>query len=261
MKRYESIKNAQGVKERVPKDLGKLFNLNYLRYTNKTYYSEYLELPELYCDTDVFPDFIVGYAHPADYHVTDRTAVAFYQYDNTFDGMHGLYNAIYHNDERLLKKFKKRFEGVQFFISPDFSQFGDVDILENLYRLKKARVISLWLAMELNAIVFPNITYPLIDFLPFYLNGLENCHVVAFSTMCYVDNEVERENIKAAVKFTVDTLSLHTIIVFDICGDNAIVNELFAYALEQGINVIVPPNSQKTWNTSKKHHTKEGDVK
>ena len=167
MKRYDYHINEYGEKIRVPKDLKKLLNLQYLRLTNKTYSVGKHDLPELRCDTEVLPDFIALYNHPADYNKTPNTAVAFYLYDDTFDGIDGLYNAIYYKDEKLLKKFKERFKGVKFFIAPDYSQLGDLDDIENHYRIKKARVVALWLTFELGAIVIPNITYPTIDSLWF----------------------------------------------------------------------------------------------
>lgn len=252
MKQYEYHINEYGEKIRVPKDLKKLLNLQYLRLTNKTQSVGKHDLPELRCDTEVLPDFIALYNHPSDYNKTPNTAVAFYLYDNTFDGINGLYNAIYYEDEKLLKNFKERFEGVKFFIAPDYSQLGDLDDIENHYRIKKSRVVSLWLTMELGAIVIPNITYPTIDSLWFYLNGLESCSVVAFSTMGYVNDEIERAFLIEAVKQTVDRLSINTIVVFDICGDNDAVNTIFAYAIKKGIKIVVPDNTMKLRNSARK---------
>ena len=69
---------------------------------------------------------------------------------------------------------------------------GDVDVIENLYRAKKARVVSIWLTVELGAIVIPNITFPRVEDILLYLRGYENCTVVAFSTMYYIDDRKER---------------------------------------------------------------------
>lgn len=252
MKKYDYHINEYGERVKVPKNLKKLLNLQYLRLTNKTCSIGRHDLPELRCNTEVIPDYIALYDHTADYHKTKNTAVAFYKYDNNFDGINGLYNAIYHNNEKLLKMFKERFKDVKFFISPDYSQLGDLDDIENNYRIKKARVVSLWLTLELGAIVIPNITYPTIDSLWFYLNGLESCTVVAFSTMGYVDDEVERAFLTEAVKITVDSLSLKTIVVFDTCGDNEAVDDIFAYARKKGIKIIVPDNEMKLRNTARK---------
>lgn len=252
MKKFEYHINEYGERIKVPKNLKKLLNLQYLRITNKTYSAGRHDLPELKCNTTEFPDFIALYNHPADYKKTPKTAVSFYLYDEEFDGRNGLYNAIYYNDQKLLRKYKERFKEVKYFISPDYSQFGDVDDIENHYRIKKSRVVSIWLTLELGAIVIPNITYPTIDSLWFSLDGMESRTVVAFSTMGYVDNKIEREFLIEAVKLTVDKLPLKTIIVFDICGDNNAIEDIFAYARQQGVDIIVPDNIMKIRNTTRK---------
>jgi len=57
--------------------------------------------------------------------------------------MDGLYNAIYYNDKKRLDYYRKRFEGIKFFISPDYSVCGDIDKAENIYRIVKSRRIAL----------------------------------------------------------------------------------------------------------------------
>ena len=252
MKKFETRTNERGEREKVPKDLAKKFNLNYLKLTNKTYSVGEYDLPEVVCNTEVFPDYIAGYSNPGNYHKTPYTAVGYFQYDDTFDGIHGLYNAIYYKNEKLLKEFKNRYAGVRFFIAPDYSEFGDIDTIENLYRVKKARIVSLWLALEMDAVVIPNITFSRIEDIDYYLKGLERCTVVAFSTMCYVENKIEKENLVKAVKKTVDYLDLKAIVVFDVCGDNTVVDEIFEYARNKGIEIIVPQNVLKSRNIARK---------
>ena len=73
------------------------------------------------------------YSEKSYYHKTKLTAVGFFQYDEEFDGQHGLYNAIYYNNVNDLTKFV---------FSPDYSLIEDTDEVENIYRLKKMRVVS-----------------------------------------------------------------------------------------------------------------------
>ena len=129
---------------------------------------------------------------------------------------------------------------------------GDVDVIENLYRAKKARVVSIWLTVELGAIVIPNITFPRVEDILLYLRGYENCTVVAFSTMCYIDDRKEREYLKEAVKKTVDYLNLKAIVVYDVCKSNDAVYEVFEYAINKGIKIIIPPNNLKVRNAVNK---------
>ncbi len=180
-----------------------------------------------------------------------KNAVAYFQFDNVFDGQHCLYNAIYYNNRKDLRNFKKRFKGVRFAIAPDCSECGDVDLLENLYRLKRSRVISLWLTIELGICVIPLITFPSLDFLPFVLEGLKECSVVAFSTKCYINNAEERKILMEAVRITVDTLTLRTIVVYDVCEANEKALALFDYAIQKGIQVVIPDNMLKNRNKQK----------
>ena len=233
--------------------------LHYLDYTNKTHKTGKLELPSVQCNTQVLPDYIALYSQVGDYCHTSRTAVAYFQFDNVFDGQHGLYNAIYYNNRRDLRAFKKRFKGVKFVIAPDCSECGDVDLLENLYRLKRSRVISLWLTIELGICVIPLITFPNLNFLPFVLEGLVECSVVAFSTKGYIDNAEEREILIKAIKLTVDTLHLKTIVVYDVCGTDEKALAIFEYAIQKGIEVVIPDNILKGRNKLGKKKQKGGD--
>ena len=140
---------------------------------------------------------------------------------------------------------------MRFAIAPDCSECGDVDLLENLYRLKRSRVISLWLTIELGICVIPLITFPSLDFLPFVLEGLKECSVVAFSTKGYINNAEERAILASAVKTTVDTLNIKKIVVYDVCEANEKALALFDYAIQKGIQVVIPDNMLKNRNKQK----------
>lgn len=238
---------------KVPKNLYRLLNLNYLKYTNLTRAAGIHDLPAINCSTSVLPDYIALYNHPADYRRTPLTAVAFFNYDDTFDGQHGLYNAIYYDNAKDLAKFRRRFEGVRLFIMPDMTQAGDVDDLENHYRLKKMRIVALWLTMELGAVVIPFITFPTLRSIDFALDGYEECGVVAFSTKGYVANPLESQVLREAVRRTVDKLPrLSDIVVYDVCAQDGKAMDLFLYATEHGIRVHVPDNMLKARNRERK---------
>lgn len=256
MKRQRKVVRNDGrvVCEKV--GLARKLNLNYLELTNQTRYVGPFDLPSLACNIEVPPDYIALYNQPGLYHLTPRTAVGFWLYDDEFDGVNGLYNAIYHRDERRLDFFRKRFEGVRIFFTPDYSQFGDVDFVENLYRLKKQRVVGLWFSMELGAVVIPSITVPSSDYAPIALQGLDDCHVVAFSTKGYATHRDELEDLKRLVHATVDTLDLDAIVVYDTCGDDETVNDVFIYPREQGVRIVVPNNTLREQNAKRKQVTR-----
>lgn len=249
MKRITKKKLIEnGLVERESKDLYSLLNLNYLKLTNKTHTIGEYSFPILYCSTDIIPDYLALYTQPSDYHHTTNTCVCFYAYDNTFDGIFGLFNAIYYDNKELLSCYKERFKNVKFFISPDYSQFGDLQEIENIHRLWKARIVTLWFIVELHAIAIPNTTYVSRESFPLYFSGLEECQVIAFSTKGHMRTPAERELLIDAVKYAVDHLPLKTIIVYSVCGDDNNTFKLFEYAISKGIRVVIPNNSLRERN-------------
>ena len=234
------------------KKLMQLLNLNYLTLTNKTVSCGDMDLPALYCKTEVYPDYLALYSEPKLYHKTDRTGVCFYQFDSVFDGRRGLYESIYHDDTARLAYFKKRFDGIKFVIAPDYSEFGDIHVIENEYRLFKARVVAIWFMVEIGAVVIPNISFPTERSAAFALDGYEECSVVAMSTKSHLQNSVEYERFLWKIRYTVDHLNLKAIVVYDVCGSDDKVMECFAYAVSKGIEIIIPDNTLKARNAAHK---------
>lgn len=228
--------------------LRKLLNFNFLNYTNKTISCGEKDLPALFCNTEVYPDFLALYSEPKLYRKTDRTAVCFYQFDSVFDGKNGLFEAIYHDNKARLEYYKKRFAGVKFIIEPDYSEFGDIHVIENEYRLFKARVVAIWFIIEIGAVVIPNISFPTERSAAFALEGYENCSVVAISTKSHLVDKNEYERLLWKIRYTVDNLHLKAIIVYDACGTNEKALECFSYAIDKGVEIIIPNNTLKERN-------------
>jgi len=245
-----TIKTAlnDGSVSRYRADLTCLLNLNYLKLTNKTQMTGDYDFPVIYCNTSVIPDYLALYGQPCEYHKTPLTGVCFYAFDSTFDGLCGLFNAIYYNVDFLLEYYRQRFADVKFIVSPDYSQFGDLQKIENLIRLWKARIVTLWFMIELRAVAIPSATYISEETFPLFFSGLEECSVIAFSTKGHVRRASERRLLKAAVKYAVDNLKLKTIIVYSVCGKDETSLKLFKYAIERGINVVIPNNSLRERN-------------
>lgn len=187
------------------------------------------------------------YHHKEEYHKTTLTGVCFFTYDNKFDNQKGLYNSIYYNDKKRLKYFKEHFEGVKFFIEPDYSLTGDMDFAERVSRRKKMRLVSVWLATELKAVVIPLITYGDERSFEYMLDGIEESKVVAFSTKGSVKNSIQKELLLKAIKYTVDKLPLKYIVVYSVCNDE-IIHKLFSYAIAKGIQIIIPRNRIKEFH-------------
>ena len=231
----------------VKKDnLKSLINLNFVDLTNRTYYCGKYDLPYIRCPNLVDPDYLALYSETFNYHKTERTFICFYQYDIKFDSIRGLFEAIYHNDVKLLEKYKVRFKGVRYAIAPDYSEVGDIPRIENLYRLFKSRIVSLWLCLECNVIVIPNVTYASENYFDVMLDGMEDTEIVAFSVKGSMKEQSERKLLLKAIKYTVDNLKrLKKIIVYSVSTNDKKVIELFEYASNKGIDIIIPNNILK----------------
>lgn len=256
MKKIKHLKKKDGTVEKQSMNLKKLLCLNYLNLTNLTEYSGKYDFPKLYCNTDVFPDYIALENEPGKYRLTDLTCVAFFEYDNEFDGQHGLYNAIYYNNKADLAEFKEKYQGIKFVITPDYSLIGDNDEVENLYRLKKSRVDGLWFLHEIGAMVIPLFTFPRIDSMETYIAGLENCSVIAMSTKGHMQKTEDYKDLCKAVDFVVKKIPLKAIVVYDVCGSNDKTLKAFESAIQKGIKIIIPPNTLKIRNEQKRRKAK-----
>ncbi len=228
--------------------LRKRLNLNYLSLTNKTHKVGLFDFPEILCPYVLEPDYLALFSEKRNYHKTKSTAICFYQFDDKFDGINGIFNAIYYNNKKLLKEYKKRFKNCKIFIFPDYSQCGDVELIERLYRQFKSRIVALWLTIELQAITIPNITYGCENDFQHMLLGIENCEVVAFSLKGSIRKKEEKDLIIKSVKYVVDRLPLKLIVVYSVCKNDDKVLDLFKYAIDNNIKVIIPDNILKQRN-------------
>lgn len=231
------------------KNSKKLLNLSFLDLTNRTYYCGKYDLPYIKCSNLVDPNYLALYSERVNYQKTNRTFICFYQYDIIFDNKKGIFEAIYYNDAKLLSKYKERFKNVSYAIAPDYSEIGDIPRIENVYRLFKSRIVSLWLWLECNIIVIPNITYASENYFDVMLDGMEETEVVAFSVKGSLNECAERVLLQKAIKHTVDNLKqLKKIIIYSVSVDDRKVLKLFEYASDKGIDIVIPNNILKERN-------------
>lgn len=198
---------------------------------------------------ELMPDYLALYSERRNYFKTRKTAICFYQYDNVFDGHNGLWNSIYYGLDKNLEKFKTRFEGIKLAIEPDFSQVRDLELIENKYRVFKARVVDLFFIHEVGAWIIPNITYADEYSFEYMLKGIETCEVVAFSLKGITRKANELELMKKAAKITVDTLPLKGIVVYSVSRNDDQVLDIFDYAIKKGVKIFIPDNLLKERNS------------
>ncbi len=175
------------------KDLKKLLNLGILDYTNLTpKYGSY-DMPYVRCKTLPKIDYLATYSQPGTYHKTINTAVSFFEYDVYFDGLYGIWNAIYYGVKDLQEYYLERFQGVRYFISPDYSKAGDSCEIENLHRQFRSRIVAIWLAINLHAIAVPLISCANKIGMGYMLDGMQDCNVVAFNAKGPMGDPIQLE--------------------------------------------------------------------
>lgn len=93
------VKLENGAVTRKCVNMLSLLNLNVMNLLNKTKLVGYLGIPQIKCDTMVYPDYFAIYREKSLYTKSKMAGVCFYSYDVEFDGINGLFNAIYYNNK------------------------------------------------------------------------------------------------------------------------------------------------------------------
>ncbi|MDO4460281.1 MAG: DUF4417 domain-containing protein [Clostridia bacterium] len=234
---------------RKKKNLRKLLNLGILDYTNLTPKYGDLDMPYIRCKKVPDIDYMATYSQPSTYFHSKGTCVTFFEYDVFFDGLYGLWNGIYYGVKEIQDFYLERFQGVKYFVAPDYSKCGDVSEAENYHRQFRSRIVSIWLALNLNAIVIPLVSCANDAGMKYMLDGMDDCTVVAFNAKGPMGDPVQLEIFIQSIKYTVDRLkNLKVIIVYASSPDKEKVREIFKYAIEAGIEVRIPDNMLQSRN-------------
>ena len=209
--------------------------------TNKTTKSRTKGLPEIGSFVDSYPDFLALESEPGLYHKTIETCVCWFKDDSKFDTIDGLYNSIIYKDIELLKYYKLRYENVKYFISVDYSTYGDFDEETILHNIKKSIVCYLWLTFECDAIVFPLMTYGDESTLEWCFEYILEGSNVAVSLKGVMSNK-NKEMFQKALKVLIDTRKPKCLLVYaDSKKESSL--EMLSYAIYKGIKIIIVPNT------------------
>jgi len=156
-----------------------------------------------------------------------------------------LWNCIYYNLQNKLLKFKDRFKGVKYAISPDYSIGEDIENFENYYRYAKSRIVSAWLTLECGIIVIPNITFSSEEDFPLMITGIEHVNAVAISLKGSTRKVINRDLTIKAINYLQKNLSnLETIIVYYVGTNEEQCKQMFFKdCIKNGINIIFPKNT------------------
>lgn len=237
------------------KTLIKAYNLNYLKYTNKTHKVGKYDLPYVYYDANFKPDYFALFSEEKDYRKTKNTCVCFFQNDDKFDGWCGLWAGIYFDVPEILKEYKNRMKDIKYMVAPDYSIVEDIENFENYYRIARARIVSIWATLELGIIVIPLLTYSKKEDFQYMLNGMENVSTICVSLKGSMKNKKKAGLAREAINYAVDNLNnLKMIIVYSdsIYEENE--RKFFEYAASKNIEVVIPMNSLKERNIINKEN-------
>lgn len=196
---------------------------------------------------DEYPDYIALANQPGYFQKTANTCVAFYIDDIKFDDIDWLYAAIVYKNVELLKFYKWKFRNIEYFIGPDYSLFGNFKKSTMISQLEKETIVIGWFVFELNAIVYPNITYGLLDSYDMCFGNIYYGSNVAISFKGSIDNTINEKLLKEAIKNVVDKINPKTIIVYTVAS-NKTTFRILEYAIAKNINLIVPDNTLRTSN-------------
>lgn len=218
-------------------------NLSFINFTNKCFYVGKYDMPNVSCSCEnIKIDYLVLYSHLSEYDEKSNKAVCFYQYDQIFDGINGLFNAIYYNDKKLLEKYKKRFENVKILIAPDYSVYGDLPLIENLYRIFKSRVVSAYLINEWDKIVIPNITFVDDETKETCFSGIDKNTVVAISALGCLKEKEQKKLFSEIIDETIKRISPSIVVIYNISTKSNFLNEQIKKLENNGIMVLIPDN-------------------
>lgn len=217
-------------------------NLSFLKYTNQGHYYGKLDIPEATCKLDICPiDYLALYKEKVDSKYKNP-ALCFYQYDNQFDGIKGLYNAIYYNDKKLLSEYKMILDPYHYIISPDYSICGDTPQLENFYRIFKSRVVGSYLVNELEKVVIPNISFLDESTKEIALDGIEENSSVAISTKGLLKGKRKEELLDYIINETIRVIHPKVVILYNVAVKSSKLEEIVTRLKNAGAKVLIPPN-------------------
>jgi len=206
-------------------------------------------MPYIRCKRIPRIDYLATYSQPSTYFHSENTCVSFFEYDVYFDGLYGLWNAIYYGIKELQEYYIERFQGVKYFVAPDYSKCGDLSEVENYHRQFRSRIVAIWLAMNLNAIVIPLVSCANEIGIKYMLDGMHDCSVVAFNAKGPMGDPMQLDIFMKSIKYAVDNLpNIQMIIVYSASPNKERVYKIFQYAIDAGIEVQIPDNMLQTRN-------------
>ena len=211
--------------------------------------SNVFQIPMIGDFNEEYPDYIALFNHRKDFSKTKNTCIGFYIKDKYFDDIDGIYQAIIYKDVKLLKYYKYLLKDVKFIIAPDYSMYGNFKDSTLIHQLEKQAIVFGWMKLELDAIIYPNITYGLKHTYKWCFKNIYKGSNVALSLKGCIRNG-ENENLINAIKFMTDEINPKSIILYSVSNDETS-KKLLSYPISKNIPIIFVSNELKTRNLNR----------
>lgn len=188
---------------------------------------------------DEFPDYIALYTNLFEYHKTKNTAVAFFQYDEQFDSINSIWNAICLKKEKLLRKYKERFKNIQFVICPDYSITGDMPKAMQIFNIYRSRIVGIWLRDYCGCTLIPNLRFNNSNSYDFCFDGIAYGSVVCLSILGLCAKKEDVCNLKNGLHEAIKRIRPKTIILYGECEQKKYFS-IFSEVINEKIPIIKP---------------------
>lgn len=196
------------------------------------------------------PDYLALYSNVQDYAKTKNTCVAFFQYDEQFDSINGLWNAIIHRNSKLINAYKERFKNVKYIVCPDYSITGDMPLCMQIFNIYRSRVVAIWLRENCGCTIIPNLRFNSKKSYDYCFDGIAYHSVVCLSILGLCSKPDDVENLINGLHETINRIQPKTIIVYGECTEKKF-EKIFKECHSNSINIVRPNNRLKEfWRKS-----------
>ena len=121
--------------------------------------------------------------------------------------------------------------------------------IENQHRQFRSRIVSIWLAIELDAVVIPLVSSANRIGMSCSLDGMNDCTVVAFNLKGPMGDKNQLDIEKDLIRYAVEHLpNLKVIYAYSSSPNRKKVLDIFEYAIESGIEIRIPENTLQIRN-------------
>ena len=188
---------------------------------------------------DELPDYLALYSNVQDYKRTERTCVVFFEYDEQFDSIRGIWNAIIHRNATLLSTYKEMFKMVWFIVCPDYSITGDMPLCMQIFNVYRSRIVAIWLRENCGCTIIPNLRFNNAKSYEYCFDGIAYHSVVCLSILGLCSKPADVNNLINGLHEAIVRIRPKTIIVYGECTEKKYL-KIFKECIDNKIEIVRP---------------------